>query len=457
LRDVNERTAGARGHRAGSGALRVADAGTLQLAAVLLVGLVVRIAFIQSAGYRDDMTIFYDWLRAIAALPPSQVYAQMPGINYPPVYVLVIEWSAIVMRWFVHGVPSEYALNVALKLPAILFDIAGAALAYVIVRRNATAGLGLAAAAFIALNPSIIYDSAYWGQDDSIPTVIAIFGIYALSSGNPIAAWVALTCAVLFKPPVLVLFPLLLLYPLVAPPAQRRVRLLQTGVGIAAAAVLTSALAVLFFPHPTLLAALRHLLSQVVNGSRLFPFNSLNAFNVWAMFQPFFVADGEHFLGVSIHRWGDLIFTVLAAVIYWRYTKRRDPAALFEAAVLLFLAFFLFLTQMHERYLCYAVVFVGTLIYKRPYGYAALILSLTFVLNLEYGLTFMYLDDAKAAMINRFEFAPWLVHLCSVANLGVFGWLLADYFGVRFGSATWFEPSRTLVVAKAAPEKAARG
>jgi hypothetical protein len=60
-------------------------------------------------------------------------------------------------------------------------------------------------------------------------------------------------------------------------------------------------------------------------------------------------------------------------------------------------------------------------------------------------------------MINRFEFAPWLVHLCSVANLGVFGWLLADYFGVRFGSATWFEPSRTLVVAKAAPEKAARG
>ena len=129
MRDVNERTAGARGHRAGSGALRVADAGTLQLAAVLLVGLVVRIAFIQSAGYRDDMTIFYDWLRAIAALPPSQVYAQMPGINYPPVYVLVIEWSAIVMRWFVHGVPSEYALNVALKLPAILFDIAGAALA----------------------------------------------------------------------------------------------------------------------------------------------------------------------------------------------------------------------------------------------------------------------------------------------------------------------------------------
>jgi dolichyl-phosphate-mannose-protein mannosyltransferase len=431
LRNVQEPKVIAFGNRAGANAARVANVGFVQLAAVLLVGLIVRIGFIQSAGYRDDMTIFYDWFRSIAVLPPSQVYAHMPGINYPPAYILIIEWSAMVMRWFVHGTPSEYALNVALKLPAILFDIAGAALTYFIVRRQATNALGLVAAAFIALNPAIIYDSAYWGQDDSIPTVIAIYAISALSLGNPVAAWLALTFAVLFKPPVLVLFPLLLLYPFVVPAAQRRMRLAQTGIGIVAAAVLTLTLAVMFFPHPSLPAALRHLVSQVVNGSRLFPLNSLNAFNSWAIFQPFFVPDSERFLGLSIHRWGDLIFTVLAAVIYWGYAKRRDAAALFEATLLLLLAFFLFLTQMHERYLCYAVVFIGTLVFKKPYGYAALILSLTFVLNLEYGLTFMYLDDAKAMMINRFEFAPWLVHLCSVANLAVFGWLLADFFGLR--------------------------
>jgi dolichyl-phosphate-mannose-protein mannosyltransferase len=421
------------------------DSRLLQLAVILVIGLVVRLAFIQAAGYRDDMTIFYGWLKSIAGLPPVQVYAHTPTLNYPPSYVLIVEWSALVMRWFVHGNLTEYTMNIALKLPAILFDIAGAALAYVIVRGKTTAGFGLVAAAFIALNPAIIYDSAYWGQDDSIPTVIAVFAMYALGRGNPIVAWPALAFAVFFKPPVLVLVPLLLLYPLTVPAAQRRLRLGQTAIGIGAAFALTLAFAVMFFPHPTLFAALRHLVEQAIGGSRLFALNSLNAFNFWAIFQPFFVPDNIRFLGLSLHAWGDLLFITSAATIYWQYLKRRDDAALFEASALLLLAFFLFLTEMHERYLCYAVIFIGALVYKKAYGYGALILSLTMLLNLEYGLTFMFLDDAHATMVNRFEFAPWLVHLCSLVNLAVFGWLLAEFMGVRVVPAALLERARVVI------------
>src|SRR6202035_1815448 len=108
--------------------------------------------------------------------------------------------------------PSVYALNYAIKLPPILMDGAGAALTYGIIRRYASHASALLGAAFIAFNPAIIYDSAYWGQNDVIPTVLALFAISQLLFGNTIAAWVSITVALLFKPPVLVLVPLMLLH-----------------------------------------------------------------------------------------------------------------------------------------------------------------------------------------------------------------------------------------------------
>lgn len=420
---------------AGTGGLRppqLAAANPMRivpLLVVLIAGLLIRVAFVQAPGYHDDMVLFYGWFRAIVNLPLGQIYAHVPDLNYPPMYVVLVELSAAVLRLFVHGPPSDAVLNVVFKLPPILFDLGGAALVYWIVRRGAGHSFALWSAAFMAFNPAIIYDSAYWGQNDSIPAVLALLAIAALMSGNMVAAWLSIACAVLFKPPVFVLVPLLFMFPLSLPLAARRRAVGWSCAGIVAALALTEALAVLFFPHPTPFAALHNLVHQIVAGSSYFAVNSLNAFNVWALFEPFFASDRVRVLFVSMHLFGDLLFCAAAALICWRYAASRGAAGLFEAAVLLLLAFFLLLTEMHERYLYYAVVFFAVLLFKRPYRWSAFIVSLTLLFNLEYSLTFMYLDDARATVINRFEFAPWLVHVCSLANIGVFLWLLADYLG----------------------------
>jgi len=40
-------------------------------------------------------------------------------------------------------------------------------------------------------------------------------------------------------------------------------------------------------------------------------------------------------------------------------------------------------------------------------------------------------------MVNRYEFAPWLVHICAAADIGVCLWLLCDYLGIDgFAAAT---------------------
>jgi len=400
-----------------------------EICAVVVAGLLIRIAFLHSPGYHDDMVLFARWFRAIAALPPGEVYGHVPNLNYPPLYVVSIEWSALVLRAFVTGPPSDATVDLALKVPPILFDMIGAVLAYAIVRRCANHAFALGAAAFMAFNPALIYDSAFWGQNDSIPAVLALLAIAALSRGKLIGAWLSIACAVLVKPPVFVLVPLLLVYPLALRGPQRRRALGQTAAGMVAALVLTQTLAMLFFPHPAPLGSLRDLIAQLVAGSSYFPVNSLNAFNLWAMFGPFFVSDRTHVLFLSLHVVGDLLFCAAAALICWRYLASRGTAGLFEASVLLLSAFFLLLTEMHERYLYYAVVFLAVVLVKRPYRWAALIISLTFLFNLEYGLTFMYLDDARATMVNRYEFAPWLVHICSLANIGVFLWLLSGYLG----------------------------
>jgi dolichyl-phosphate-mannose-protein mannosyltransferase len=410
-----------------------------QIALVVGLGLIVRLLLVQAPGYHDDIVIFSDWFKGIAVLPPAQVYPGVPSLNYPPVAVIVYELEALFVRLFWHGALTEYVLNIVIKLPAILADVLGSLLVYRIVRRHASHAVALLGCAAIALNPTVIYLSAYWGQDDSIPALLALFAIAELVYGNAVVAWLAIAAAIMFKPPVLVLVPLMCLYPFTARDAVRWGRLRWGAIGIASALILVEILALVYFPQPNPFIAARHLLAKIVQGSSYFPYTSLNSFNFWALLGPFFASDHTRFLFMSRHRWGDLMFTTSAAVIYWRYVRSRDPVAMLEAATLVLLAFFLLLTEMHERYLLYALVFCVPLLFKQSYRIAALVLSVTLLLNLEYGLTFMYLDDAKATVIDRYEFAPWLIHLGTLANIGVFIVLLRDFLGariarLRFGS-----------------------
>jgi Gpi18-like mannosyltransferase len=416
-----------------------------QLATVVVAGLLIRIAFIQTAGYADDVAIFRDWFKSIAVLAPGQVYAQTPGLNYPPMCVLLYELEAFILRAFVPGAPTNDVFNIAIKLPPILVDGLGTLLVYRIARRYASHGWALLSAAFIALNPAIIYDSAHWGQNDSIPTVLALFAIAQLLFGNTIVGWLSISAAIFFKPPVLVLVPLMLAHPLLAPQTRRRSLILQTCAGVAGGAAIALTLAVTFFPHPNVLGALLTFAHQFIAFSNAFPFSSLNAFNVWAFFQPFFATDRVKFLSLSLHAWSDLLFIATAGCIYWRYLKSRDATALLQASTLVLLAFFVILTEMHERYLYYAVFFCAALVFKESYRWAAAILSLTLLLNMEYSLTFMYLDDAKVTAINRFDFAPWFTRLCSAANIGVLVWLLAPFVrGARpLAAARRREPARS--------------
>jgi Gpi18-like mannosyltransferase len=398
------------------------------LSLILLLGLLVRILFIGTPGFYEDMGTFTGWFRSALEYPAQELYSRDRSINYPPGYALILELTTHVYLWCVHGGHNWPVVRMLIKAPAVAFDLLGAVAAYMLVARFSRPALALGAAAFFALNPALIYISAYWGQLDSVPTVIALVAVMLLLSGIATLAWPVLVLAALVKPPVIILAPLFALYPFASSaPAERKPRLVGAGAGIVLALGLTEALAFAFFPHPTLVAPTRLLITRLGEGSSLFPYTSLNAFNIFAVMHRLYVPDRAYLGPLTVQQWFQGLFVLFAASIYRTYVRRRSAAALLEGSVLLFLAFFLFMPEMHERYQLYATAFAGGLLFRRPYAIAAAVLSVTLLLSLERTLTYGYLVEAHVSGVGINEFEPWLMSICAIANLGAFFGLWFSY------------------------------
>jgi hypothetical protein len=283
-----------------------------------------------------------------------------------------------------------------------------------------------------------------------LPVALALGAVLLLFVGNATLAWPLLAFAALIKPPILLLAPLFVLYAFVAPDAaERKRRLLGAAAGMVLALALCEALALVFFPRPTILASSLEFIIKVARMSAVFHFTSLDAFNLWALFGDFFASDRVRWGPLYMQYWAQLLFLAIAAAIYAAYAMRRSKTAFLEAAVLVFLAFFLFLPEMHERYSIYATMFAGVLLYRRSYAIAAAVLSITTLLSLEYALTNMYLSNAHVTAVNINEFAPCLVRACALANLAVFLWPAARYLAP-------LAPSRSATLLRAGEQRATR-
>ena len=387
---------------------------------ITLAGLGLRLWFINDPGHVVDLGTFGQWALAAADNPWDRAY-EATNANYPPGALLFFELIGRVYRAVAPLDRDHAALRVALKLPSIIFDLAGGGVAYAIATRFTGARPALLAAVLVDLNPALVYDSSVWGQNDSITAVTALAAVWCVLARRRTFAWIVLAFAVLNKPPVIVLAPLFLVEAFATGDArERRARLAQTALGIGGALVCGYLVALPFYSEKSPIAVYARMIEWYGVGSSLYPFTSANGFNVYALAGEFFMPDTLRVFFVPIKYWADLAFVAVAAVIYARYARLRDDRALLEAAFLIMLAFFLVLTEMHERYLMYALTIVPPLaVLDRRYLWSAAALTLTAWLNLEYSLTYMWIEFDKPAGINPKEFAPVLVRLCALTNIAV--------------------------------------
>jgi Gpi18-like mannosyltransferase len=235
-----------------------------------------------------------------------------------------------------------------LKLPSLLTDIMTTFLLYQLAKKYLPVRTCFKLAVFYLFNPITWYNSAFWGQVDSVFTFLIVIGFLLIGSGKISLSTIPFIAAVLMKPQGIFFLPVLFFELL-------RQKKLGSILSAAFYALITILLIVLPFSmgqNPGWLIKL------YLHTADDFPFAAVNADNFFNLVGGNFVSDSKPFLFLTYRLWGYIFFTMIilfVAYLYLRNHKNKNISSL--AGLILVFGAFLFLTRMHERYFYPAPIF----------------------------------------------------------------------------------------------------
>jgi Gpi18-like mannosyltransferase len=326
---------------------------------VLLAGaFALRLALAALPGFVPDVGIFRQWGQEIAAVGPDDFFvAGDPTKDYAPGYLYVL--------WFLGELNSSFHFTAGqweylLKLPPIAADLGSAVLLYLLVRKRSE-DWGLVTATLYLMLPPVLLIGAIWGQADSLLAFFILLTIYFLAGNRPVAAGLAFTAGFFVKPQIVSVLPFLAFWLVRESPPRTWLRV--AGWSTALAIVL----ALPFFPSLLPWRPLHELASHLADSVDRYPYNSSFADNLWMALPDFAgrcdveicrdpitrvaVAQGNEYLGLTTRTWGLALYVLSAAAVIAILRRTRSTGFLALGTSLCALAFFVFMTRMHERYL----------------------------------------------------------------------------------------------------------
>jgi Gpi18-like mannosyltransferase len=433
------------------------------IAILLLVGLLLRVALayvlLPNSGFESDIGTFAAWAGSLAQNGPGNFYGAGAFADYPPAYMYVL-WLigglGNILAPLAHG-DANAAITALIKIPPILCDVAISYVLYRMVRdwrgdRPDAQRLALIAAGIFLFNPITWYDSAIWGQTDSVGALVVLLTVWALIRGNSEGASVGAMVAALIKPQFgVVALPLvaivLLRRHLVRPDEQPRNRILvpqrlrswfeqERGfwrlVSSAVAALVVMLIVIVPFGlDPVSLVVL------IIKTAGGYTYLSVNAYNPWAM-----LGSGGHDPLAFSGGWssdvvplfgplpGFLVGTALLAVGFAlglaRLAWRDDRRSIVLVAIFLALGFFILPTRVHERYMFPIFAFLPLLaVVNRRWMVALVVLSVGAFINMHGILTtpLYATTNLKDAFGGAFFREPIGVVTSVLLNLGGFAFI----------------------------------
>ena len=156
------------------------EQGRMSIALLALIGggLLLRLFLVYVSsrwhGFSGDVYAYAGWTRGLIEVGPRDFYETF-GSDYPPGYLYVLWILGKVdqaVAYLAHADLMRVIVG-SIKIPPILLDAGVGLMIYSIVRRWFADGISsektaLAAAAIYTFNPVVCYDSAIWGQTDSV-------------------------------------------------------------------------------------------------------------------------------------------------------------------------------------------------------------------------------------------------------------------------------------------------
>ncbi|HSW41957.1 MAG TPA: hypothetical protein VLM76_05575, partial [Patescibacteria group bacterium] len=443
--------------------VRVRDA-LVPLGALLALGLALRLiiayVFLPGSGFGVDLASFSGWAIELARNGPWSIYERPIFIDYSPGYLYVL--------WALGLVSQALAIPVGelLKLPAIFADLALAVTIFVLAADLGASRRGaVVAAGTFLLVPVTWFNSAVWGQVDSVGTLVLLLALRDLWRGRSERAAILTTIAAIIKPQFGILIPLaaaviIRRHWMERPDDGSRlgggpVRILTTTV----AGLVTATLVCLPFG-----ITIVGLAEQLVETAAGYPFLTVNGYNLWALVSldgaglasvgtwirdaanPLNPAD-PYFapLGIPAVLLGSgLLVAAIMALMALLWRRHDDRRVLLAALAVMAIAFFVLPTRVHERYLYPFFALGAILLALRPrwavvYG----VLAVANMANVYGILTLPFYDNpGLEPMLEAFGGlgaaageairSPAGVTLAAIAHTG--GFVAAAVFLVRPGA-----------------------
>jgi len=413
-------------------------------AVILLLGLAVAVripllpAIAHLPGNYSDMACWRAWAEAIHEHGLRNIF-RTTDTNYIGYQYFLWMVSAVYGLISPGFDTSSKTLDVLLKTPPVLFDVALVWLVFAVSRRLLRANphaaaavqnrfpflshlplpldtaLALAPATLIALHPAVLYDSAVWGQTDSIITFFMLGAIAAIAMGNAGFGLFLWAVGFAIKPQPVFILPLLLAF------IWWRLRwkgiargLLGLSAGLALMLgywlaygqwnEIRNVYQMLFKPEPTL---------------------SLQAWNIWW----FKVLHGDPGPGSSALAIGGLhlsyslasiLLFAVATLISLIYLRRHlDLTGLLEASAFMAFAFFMLPVSSHERYGYPLLGLLAPVLLVKPRWLLLYVpISATFFTNL------YVVAPINEALSGRLVYSPF-TELVAALNVLMFGFLVA--------------------------------
>lgn len=343
---------------------------------VLLLALLIRIIFVVISGFHPDILNHTDWGLRFLSLGPQKFYENIfwaiSWPNQPLGSILLFALMASIKNWLFGSLmflnttfsffPSfiipvlESKLHIWLvKLPFILSDIGIGFLIYKIVSNIKLARpaggpkYAILSASVFLFNPVLIYNSAIWGQTDSLINLLAILGLYLIFKKKYFFGIIIFLSTFLFKLSLIIYLPIfgLLLLKRITDWKKFILPIISFFIFLFIVALPFKLDGFGSFQWLWYMYTNRVLVRQgsMLNG---------NAFNLWSIIFSIDLSKSEFsdFFGLSYQLIGRITYLLFLMPVWFKFIKNKLTLAnLFTALTLSAFGCFVFLTNMHERYL----------------------------------------------------------------------------------------------------------
>lgn len=341
---------------------------------MLIFALFIRLAV--SIGYYNEQDTL--WYRQWAISLPDglfNVYSRADAIDldYPPVYLFFLYILGWIFR-FIGTDCHQYILMLLMKLWPVVGDML-CGIALFAVFKKSSPKTGLLAAALWLFNPTTLFNSSFWGQTDQIMCLLLLVSFAALDRDKPLLACWLFAVAGMTKFQCLFFTPVFLVELFV----KFRVSTFLKGIATAAGTV-----AAVFLPF--MIGSQNPMLffDVYLKGQGRYPHCTLNAFNIYGLFDLNWVEDSKFIMGaLSLNALSMVlvVLMILCVIAIYLFAHRRS---VWVTGFWFMNTLFMFMTRMHERYQFVVLIFIlmAALVHKsRKFFYSFVGMSLMTFIN----------------------------------------------------------------------------